>query len=73
MYTTKPIVELDESEMKPAQSDNAQENRIKQLESKVSQLAEQMHRLVEALEVTRRGIRRQNTDINNLSTAIRNR
>ena len=73
MYTFNPVVDLDESNGQSTPADDDQEKRIKKLESKISQMAEQMNRLVESLGATRRNVRRQSTDIANLTTAFRNR
>lgn len=72
MYSNKPVIKT-EPEVQLATPQDHDYKRIKQLEAKVSQMAEQIARLTEALELTRRGLRRQNTDINNISTVIRNR
>jgi predicted nucleic acid-binding Zn-ribbon protein len=47
--------------------------RIKNLEDTVRQLSEQVNKLASALAMNSRQIRRQNTDINNVTTAVRNR
>jgi hypothetical protein len=71
MYTNKPIVEFDE----PITLDptGPMEKRIATLESKVSQLSEQILKLSEALGLNSRQLRRANTDITNLTTVVRNR
>jgi len=73
MYTNKPLVEQPETEVQLAHERDHDHKRIKQLESKVSQLAEQVAKITEALQLNSRQIRRANTDINNLTTVIRNR
>ena len=48
-----------------------QQKRIDQLESQVRNLTEQLHKMATALELNSRQLRRQNTDINNVTTALR--
>jgi len=73
MYTNKPIIETAEPEVQLANSWDHDHKRIQQLESKVNQLAEQVTKISEALQLNSRQLRRTNTDINNLSAALRNR
>jgi len=49
------------------------EKRIDMLEHKISRIAEQMNRLSEFTQQNSRAVKRQNTDITNLTTAIRKR
>ncbi len=72
MYANTPVVaniEVDTAET--ANMDD--KRRIKFLEDRVRQLSEQMNRMASALALNSRQIRRQNTDIHNVNTAIRNR
>lgn len=72
MYTTKPVLGT-ESLLESSPSNTDSEKRIKFLENKVSQLSEQLHKMATALELNSRQLRRQNTDIHNVSTVIRNK
>jgi hypothetical protein len=47
--------------------------RIKNLEDTVRQLSEQVNKLASALALNSRQIRRQNTDIHNVNTVLKNR
>lgn len=67
MYTAKPTT-ITESVPKVTE-----DKRIAQLEERVRQLSEQVERLANIITVTDRKIRRQNTDIHNLSTAVSSR
>ena len=71
MYTNKPILE----DMEPVTLDPTvpMEKRIATLEARVRQLTEQMSKLSEALNLNSRQLRRTNTDIDNLTTVVRNR
>lgn len=71
MYTNKPTVETEVIEFDKKEIDA--EKRIKFLEDKVRLLSEQVHKLASALELNSRQIRRQNTDIHNVTTVLRNR
>jgi chaperonin cofactor prefoldin len=71
MYSNKPIMETSAVEFDKKELDA--EKRIKVLEDKVRMLSEQIHQMASALELNSRQIRRQNTDINNLTTVVRNR
>lgn len=71
MYTNKPaaeteIVEFDKKELES-------EKRIKVLEETVRRLSEQVTKLSAAQQLNSRQIRRQNTDIHNVNTVLRNR
>jgi hypothetical protein len=72
MYTNKPVLGT-ESLLESSPSNIDSEKRIKFLENKVSQLSEQLHKMATALELNSRQLRRQNTDIHNVSTVIRNK
>jgi hypothetical protein len=72
MYTNKSVIET-ESLLESAPSNTDSEKRIKFLENKVSQLSEQLHKMATALELNSRQLRRQNTDIHNVTTVIRNK
>lgn len=71
MYTNKPIVETDETLAHKSEVDY--DRRIEHLESKVRQLSEQVHKMASTLALNSRQIRRQNTDIHNVNTVLRNR
>jgi predicted nucleic acid-binding Zn-ribbon protein len=66
--TTKPNDKLD-TDAKPA----TDEKKIKTLEETVRQLSEQVAKLTTAQQLSSRQIRRQNTDIHNVTTSLRNR
>lgn len=71
MYSNKSVVESEIAESNQKELDA--EKRIKNLEDKVRVLSEQMHKLTAALQLNSRQIRRQNTDIHNVNTVLRNR
>ena len=53
--------------------DDSVDKKIKMLNSKISRLSEEVSRLKSMLQATNRAARRQNTDITNLTTVVRNR
>lgn len=71
MYTNKPTVETEVVEFDKDITNY--DRRIEILESKVRQLSEQIHQMASALALNSRQIRRTNTDINNLTTVVRNK
>lgn len=71
MYTNKPLIEA--TEIDSSTEHLANEKRIKFLEDRVRLLTEQVNRLASAIELNGRQIRRQNTDIHNVNTVLRNR
>ena len=71
MYTNKPTVETEVVEFDKDITNY--DRRIDILESKVRQLSEQIHQMASALALNSRQIRRTNTDINNLTTVVRNK
>lgn len=71
MYTNVPLVETEIVEFDKKEIDA--EKRIKVLEDKVRHLSEQVHKLASALSLNTRQIRRQNTDIHNVTTVLKNR
>jgi septal ring factor EnvC (AmiA/AmiB activator) len=71
MYTNKPVIETEIVEFDKKELDS--EKRIKFLEDKVRTLSEQVHRMASTLSLNSRQIRKQNTDINNVTTAVRNK
>lgn len=71
MYTNKPLVENEEVTFDPASTNY--DSRIERLESTVRQLSEQLNKVATALSLNSRQIRRTNTDINNLTTVVRNK
>lgn len=71
MYTNKPVIETEIIEFDKKELDA--EKRIKNLEDKVRVLSEQLHKLASTLNLNSRQIRRQNTDINNVTTAVRSK
>ena len=72
MYTNKPVIDT-ESLLESAPNNTDSEKRVKVLEEKVRMLSEQLHKMATALELNSRQLRRQNTDINNVTTAIRSK
>lgn len=72
MYTNKPLIDITEMDT-AAVSNMDDKKRIRFLEDKVRQLTEQVNRMAAAIELNGRQIRRQNTDIHNVNTVIRNR
>ncbi len=70
MYTNKPLIEIEIVEFDKKELDA--EKRVKVLEEKVRLLSEQMHKMATALELNSRQLRRQNTDIHNVTTVLRN-
>jgi predicted nucleic acid-binding Zn-ribbon protein len=71
MYTKKSP-ETTESNQ-PVIKEQDDKKKIKTLEDEVRQLKEQVSRLTAAQALNSRQIRRQNTDIHNVNTALRNR
>jgi septal ring factor EnvC (AmiA/AmiB activator) len=71
MYSNKSVVESEIVESNQKELDA--EKRIKNLEDKVRTLSEQVHRMASTLALNSRQLRRQNTDINNVTTVLRNR
>jgi septal ring factor EnvC (AmiA/AmiB activator) len=72
MYTNKPILDT-ESLLESTPSTTDSEKRIKVLEEKVRMLSEQIHKIASTLSLNSRQIRKQNTDINNVTTAVRSK
>jgi predicted nucleic acid-binding Zn-ribbon protein len=70
MYVSKPAITESNQPVIKEQDDK---KRIKTLEDEVRQLKEQVSRLTASLALNSRQIRRQNTDIHNVTTAIRNK
>ena len=68
MYSNKPVIETEIVEFDKKELDSTK--RIKVLEEKVRMLSEQMHKMASTLSLNSRHIRKQNTDINNVTTAI---
>lgn len=71
MYINKPIVVTENNQ--PVVQEKDDKKRIKTLEDEVRQLKEQVHKMASALALNSRQIRRQNTDIHNANTVLRNR
>jgi hypothetical protein len=71
MYTNKPVIETDVIEFDKKELDA--EKRIKFLEDKVRTLSEHVNKMAAALALNSRQIRRQGTDIHNVSTVVRNK
>jgi septal ring factor EnvC (AmiA/AmiB activator) len=69
MYTNKPVIETEIVEFN--QIDATSEKRIEKLENTVRHLSEQLHKMATALELNSRQLRRQNTDIHNVTTVLR--
>jgi hypothetical protein len=72
MYTNKPVIDT-ETLLESAPSNTDSEKRIKVLEEKVRMLSEQLHKMATALELNSRQLRRQNTDIHNVTTVLRSK
>jgi septal ring factor EnvC (AmiA/AmiB activator) len=72
MYTNKPMIDT-ESLLEAAPSNTDSEKRVKVLEEKVRMLSEQLHKMASTLNLNSRQIRKQNTDINNVTTAVRSK
>jgi hypothetical protein len=71
MYTNKSIVVTENSQ--PVIKEQDDKKKIKTLEDEVRQLKEQINKMAAVLQLNSRQIRRQNTDIHNVTTSIRNR
>ena len=71
MYTNKPVVETAVVEFD--KNTNNYDLRIKKLEDTVRQLTEHVHKLASELSLNTRKLRRQDTDIHNVTTVLRNR
>jgi predicted nucleic acid-binding Zn-ribbon protein len=71
MYTKKSP-ETTESNQ-PVIKEQDDKKKIKTLEDEVRQLKEQVSRLTAAQALNSRQIRRQNTDVHNINTVLRNR
>ncbi len=71
MYSNKPVTETETVEFDKKELDS--EKRIKKLEDTVRHLSEQVNKMASALALNSRQIRRQNTDIHNVNTVLRNR
>ena len=71
MYTNKPAEETEIVEVNKKELES--EKRIKVLEETVRRLSEQVAKLAAAQQLNSRQIRRQNTDIHNVNTVLRNR
>jgi len=71
MYTNIPDLETEVVEFNQKELDS--EKRIKVLEEKIRMLSEQLHKMASALDLNSRQLRRQNTDISNVTTVIRNK
>jgi hypothetical protein len=72
MYTNKPVIDT-ESLLEPIPNNMDSKKKIKFLEDRVRDLTEQVHKLATALDLNNRQLRRQNTDIHNISTVVRNK
>jgi hypothetical protein len=70
MYTNKPMIDT-ESLLEAAPSNTDAEKRVKVLEEKVRMLSEQLHKMASALQLNSRQLRKQNTDIHNVTTVLR--
>ena len=53
--------------------DDSVDKKIKMLDLRISRLAEEVNHLKNMIQATSRATRRQNTDITNLTTVVRNR
>jgi len=73
MYTNKPIVVTESESNLTIITEKDDKKRIKTLEDEVRQLKEQLHKMASALNLNSRQLRRQNTDIHNVTTALRSK
>jgi hypothetical protein len=73
MYTNKPIVITESESNLTIITEKDDKKRIKTLEDEVRQLKEQLHKMASALNLNSRQLRRQNTDIHNVTTALRSK
>ena len=62
----------DAAKVEPPKQDT-NEKRIKVLEAKVSRLVEELGRIRSMVQQSNRSVRRQTSDINNISTTLSNR
>lgn len=70
MYAAKTTTNTDDkvdTDTKPV----TDEKKIKALEESVRRLSEQLAKITNAQQISNRQIRRQNTDIHNVTTALR--
>lgn len=70
MYAAKTTTDTDDkvdADTKPV----TDEKKIKALEESVRRLSEQLAKITNAQQISNRQIRRQNTDIHNVTTALR--
>lgn len=70
MYAAKTTTDTDDkldTDTKPV----TDEKKIKALEESVRRLSEQLAKITNAQQISNRQIRRQNTDIHNVTTALR--
>lgn len=72
MYSAKPKINTEDS-VDTATKNNSDEKKTKALEESVRRLSEQVAKLATAQQLNSRQIRRQNTDIHNVNTVLRNR
>lgn len=70
MYTNKPIVNLTEMEVGDT-PDSDQDKRIEKLETKVRQLNEQLNRVIAALSLNSKAIRKTNNNLDSLASRTR--
>lgn len=69
MYTNKPAIVTETNQ--PVIKEQDDKKKIKTLEDEVRQLKEQISKVISAQQLNSRQIRRQNTDIHNVTTALR--
>lgn len=72
MYLAKPKIDIEDS-VDTTTKTMSDEKKIKSLEENVRRLNEQVAKLSTAQQLNSRQIRRQNTDIHNVNTVLRNR
>lgn len=70
MYTNKPVVNLTEMDVEDASSLD-QNKRIEKLETKVRQLNEQLNRVISALALNSKAIRKNSNNIDSLASRTR--
>lgn len=71
MYTNRTTVITENNQ--PVIQEQDSKKQIKTLEETVRRLSEQVAKLTAAQQLSSRQIRRQNTDINNVTTVLRNK
>ena len=71
MYAAKTTISTDDDKLDTDAKPVTDEKKIKALEESVRRLSEQLAKITNAQQISNRQIRRQNTDIHNVTTALR--